>query len=129
MKLYKCKKTDKTIEGWEECVIAVMESEEEEQTYLYYCRNRLRYPKFAKTMLLLNSGYTEWDENEVDVWFLYEVNGYNLADAISKNISQWISDEVHCDSYYMDFEFIEPNIKRGGIRKSVFEVYSNCEFD
>ena len=95
MKLYKCKMLDESMSDWEECIIAVMESMEEQKDY-YRTKERQRF--------LDSSGYAEYDQYDIEFWFAYEINGYNYAEMIVKNVFQCV-----CDTYYDDFKFIPSN--------------------
>ena len=102
MKLYKCQMLDDSMPDWEECVVAVMESIEEQNTYYENNGNR---DKIRQT-LLSNSGY-KYNEFEIEFWFPYELDGIRYADDISQNnicLSVW-------DTYYENFELIKPQAK------------------
>lgn len=87
---------DESMPDWEECIIAVMENEQEQD---FYYGNSHTY---ARKTLMENSKYN-YDDNHVEFWFPYKMDGYNYADEIAKNMPQ-----CACDADYADFELIEP---------------------
>ena len=107
MKLYRCKVQDESMEDWEYEFVAVMESEEEQETYY-----RVRHKTRGREDLLVASGYDNSfiDEHYPTFFFPYKRDGYCYADAITQNEPQ-----AACDADYWDFEYIEPT--REGERK------------
>ena len=108
MKLYKCKILDEAFDDWEECVVAVMESMEEQKFY-YDSKDHNK----ALETLLTNSGYEYTNEildgyyyyqnYYIDFRFPYEMDGYPYADEIAQNVEQSV-----WDSWYKDFEYLSP---------------------
>ena len=96
MKLYKCQMLDESMPDWEECIVAVMENYTEQN--FYYLSNR----SIARKKLLADSGYTNYDEDDIEFWFAYEIKGFNYANNIAKNIPQYV-----CDCDYADFKLIK----------------------
>lgn len=97
MKLYKCKMLDESMPDWEECIVAVMENEQEQNLY-YNSDNRTEVRK----TLMKNSGY-DYEHYDIEFWFPYEKYNYDYANKIAKNISQ-----SACDADYADFKYIHP---------------------
>ena len=95
MKLYKCQMLDESMPDWEECIVAVMENQTEQD---FYYKDKFT----ARKTLFANSGYS-YDDYYIEFWFPYEKDGLHYADEIAKNIPQcvWGTD-------YANFELIEP---------------------
>ncbi len=98
MKLYKCQMLDESMSDWEECIVAVMENYEEQNFYYFGEPNR----SIARKKLLANSGYTNYDEDDIEFWFAYEIGGFNYANSIVKNTPQYV-----CDCDYTNFKLID----------------------
>lgn len=101
MKIYRCKTLDESLDDWETCFVAVMENMDEQKSY-YDSRDHSK----ALETLLRNSGYDYyncWYGKDIDFRFPYEMDEYPYADKIAKNIEQ-----IGCDSYYKDFEYVPP---------------------
>lgn len=98
MKLYKCQMLDESMHDWEECIVAVMENYEEQNFYYFDEPNR----SIARKKLLTDSGYTDYDDADIEFWFAYEIEGFNYADSIAKNIMQ-----SACDCCYANFKLIK----------------------
>ena len=95
MKLYRCQMLDESMLDWEECIVAVMESQAEQDFY-YEDKHT------ARKTLLANSGYS-YDEDDIEFWFPYEMDGYQYANKIARNIPQYV-----WDADYVSFKLIEP---------------------
>ena len=103
MKLYTCKMLDESLDDWKDCVIAVLESEVEQNTY---CSEKEKYGSSTiREKLLIESGYIE--SYDIEFWFPYELEDHHYAKAISQNIPQFV-----CDTDYAYFELIEPHTKK-----------------
>lgn len=96
MKLYKCQMLDESMPYWEECIVAVIESQEEQD---FYYKDKYRRPRQE---LLNNNGY-KYDESDIEFWFPYIEDGINYSDKMAQNISQYA-----CDAEYTNFKLIEP---------------------
>lgn len=110
MKLYKCQMLDESMYDWEECIVAVMENYGEQNFYYFDEPNR----SIARKKLLADSGYTDYDEDDIEFWFAYEIEGFNYANSIAKNIAQHA-----CDCAYANFKLIK--------QEGMSEVYVESE--
>lgn len=94
MKLYHCLMLDESLDDWTHCTVAVMEDRKEQDEY--YSKNT------SRQTFLKESGYSDYDEDEIEFWFPYELDGYPYAEKIANNVSQYA-----WDTYYGNFEYIE----------------------
>lgn len=111
MKLYRCQMLDESLEDWEDCIVAAMESQEEQDFY-YDDKNPLR--KWERVdKILIDSGYGDYTEEHIEFFFPYTMNGYDYFDKIEKNVPQYA-----WDTDYANFVYIDPNTKNNAEDKN-----------
>ncbi len=94
MKLYKCLMLDESMPEEEPCIVAVMESEQEQ--CFYYAD---RYRDEARKALLGGSGYSSIDVDDIEFWFPYSCEGIDYCEEIKQGMAQ-----MALDAWYSKFE-------------------------
>lgn len=98
MKLYNCLMLDESMPEEAPCIIAVMESEQEQS--FYYAN---RYHQEARITLLGGSGYSNIDADDIEFWFPYSYEGIDYCEEIKQGMAQ-----LTWDTWYSNFEPIDP---------------------
>ena len=99
MKLYKCLMLDDSMEDDEPCIIAALETLEERD---YYFNDSIDNKGIRRNTLLASSGYTDYEEDQIEFWFCHPKYAKEIAD----DIGQYAG-----DTDYYCFEYIEPTKK------------------